>query len=188
MFEPFPSAIGGDLGVIDMKLLSVIRRWRYRQQFSIREIARRTGCRATRCASTCALTVSSRGSPRPIGRAGLTRSPTSWRTCCVRRRRNRASRSGRSSSCTLTWSPSATTAPTIAWRPLRESGRRRGIGSNRPVVAARSCRWRSCRRSVPVRLSEDWAIIAGERTKLQVAHFKLSYSRGSSSRLPATDA
>ena len=25
--------------------------------------------------------------------------------------------------------------------------------------------------------SEDWAFIAGERTKLQVAHFKLSYSR-----------
>ena len=25
--------------------------------------------------------------------------------------------------------------------------------------------------------SEDWAIISGERTKLQVAHFKLSYSR-----------
>jgi hypothetical protein len=25
--------------------------------------------------------------------------------------------------------------------------------------------------------SEDWTIIAGERTKLQVAHFKLSYSR-----------
>ena len=25
--------------------------------------------------------------------------------------------------------------------------------------------------------SEDWAIINGERTKLQVAHFKLSYSR-----------
>src|SRR6185437_14883051 len=25
--------------------------------------------------------------------------------------------------------------------------------------------------------SEDWAIIAGERTKLQVAHFKLCYSR-----------
>jgi hypothetical protein len=25
--------------------------------------------------------------------------------------------------------------------------------------------------------SEDWAIIGGERTKLQAAHFKLSYSR-----------
>ena len=25
--------------------------------------------------------------------------------------------------------------------------------------------------------SEDWAVIGGERTKLQVAHFKLSHSR-----------
>ena len=30
------------------------------------------------------------------------------------------------------------------------------------------------RRSVPVRLEEDWAVIAGERTKLQIAHFKLA--------------
>ncbi len=43
MFEPFPLDRRGDLGVIDMELLSVIRRWRYRQEFSIREIARRTG-------------------------------------------------------------------------------------------------------------------------------------------------
>jgi len=43
MFEPFPLGHRGDLGVIDMELLSVIRRWRYRQQFSIQEIARRTG-------------------------------------------------------------------------------------------------------------------------------------------------
>ena len=33
------------------------------------------------------------------------------------------------------------------------------------------------RLAVPVRLSEDWAIIEGVRTKLQVARFKLSYSR-----------
>lgn len=43
MFEPFPSAIAGERGVIDRELLSVIRRWRYRQHFSIREFARRTG-------------------------------------------------------------------------------------------------------------------------------------------------
>ncbi len=30
--------------------------------------------------------------------------------------------------------------------------------------------------------SEDWAMIAGERTKLQVAHFKLSHSRAFSVR------
>ena len=37
--------------------------------------------------------------------------------------------------------------------------------------------------------SEDWAIIAGERTKLQVAPFKLRYSRGFFPlRLSAADA
>jgi transcriptional regulator with XRE-family HTH domain len=35
-------SIAGERGVIDMELSSVIRRWRYRQHFSIREIARRT--------------------------------------------------------------------------------------------------------------------------------------------------
>ncbi len=43
MFEPSPLAIWGGIGVIDMELLSVIRRWRYRDHFSIREISRRTG-------------------------------------------------------------------------------------------------------------------------------------------------
>src|SRR5690606_40905931 len=33
----------GDFGVIDMALLSVIRRWHLRDEVSIREIARRTG-------------------------------------------------------------------------------------------------------------------------------------------------
>jgi transcriptional regulator with XRE-family HTH domain len=33
----------GGLGVINMDLLSVIRRWRFRQGMSIREIVRRTG-------------------------------------------------------------------------------------------------------------------------------------------------
>src|SRR5258708_7569099 len=42
MFGPIPWATGG-IGVIDMELLSVIRRWHYRDHFSIREISRRTG-------------------------------------------------------------------------------------------------------------------------------------------------
>src|SRR3546814_10958548 len=33
----------GDHGVLDMALLSVIRRWHYRDHLSIREIVRRTG-------------------------------------------------------------------------------------------------------------------------------------------------
>src|SRR3978361_1338786 len=43
MFELTPWPTAGGIGVIDMELLSVIRRWRYRDHFSIREISRRTG-------------------------------------------------------------------------------------------------------------------------------------------------
>jgi hypothetical protein len=35
--------------------------------------------------------------------------------------------------------------------------------------------------------SEDWAIIAGERTKLQVAHVKLSYSPAFILRVSSAD-
>ncbi len=35
--------------------------------------------------------------------------------------------------------------------------------------------------------SEDWAVLGGERTKLQVAHFKLSYSRAGSLLLLTLD-
>ena len=38
-----PDGIVGVIGVLDMKLLSVIRRWRYREHMPIREIERRTG-------------------------------------------------------------------------------------------------------------------------------------------------
>lgn len=40
----FPLAVAsGDIGVIDMALLSVIRRWHFRDGMPIREIERRTG-------------------------------------------------------------------------------------------------------------------------------------------------
>jgi transposase len=43
MFERRPLGLGGGIGVINMELLSVIRRWHYRDRFPIREIWRRTG-------------------------------------------------------------------------------------------------------------------------------------------------
>ncbi len=42
MFEP-PLHVSGGFGVIDMVLLSVIRRWHFREHLSIRQICRRTG-------------------------------------------------------------------------------------------------------------------------------------------------
>ena len=38
-----PRVLSGSYGVIDMALLSVIRRWHFRDHLSIREICRRTG-------------------------------------------------------------------------------------------------------------------------------------------------
>ena len=84
---------------------------------------------------------------------------------------------------------SATTAPTIAWRPSPATGRPPGSESRRPPAAASSCRWRSC----PARRSSSTGprtgrSSRGERTKLQVAHFKLSLQpRLHSPRLSAAD-
>lgn len=43
MFDPTLLIFSGGNGVIDMALLSVIRRWHFREHLSIREICRRTG-------------------------------------------------------------------------------------------------------------------------------------------------
>jgi transcriptional regulator with XRE-family HTH domain len=43
MFELPPTGTAGVHGVIDMELLSVIRRWAFRDKLSIREVSRRTG-------------------------------------------------------------------------------------------------------------------------------------------------
>ena len=86
-----------------------------------------------------------RSSPSLIARASWTLTPTSYRRCCGRRRGSPASRSGRRSSCTLTWSPSAMTALTIAWRPSLATGRPLGKRNRRRAGAACSCRWRFCR-------------------------------------------
>jgi hypothetical protein len=103
MFEPRPLALAGGIGVIDMELLSVSRRWYYRDHFSIREISDidALGCRGTWSASTCVRTASNRSLPSQIGRAGWTHTPTSCRICCGRRRGSRESRSGPSGNSTL---------------------------------------------------------------------------------------
>ena len=55
---------------------------------------------------------------------------------------------------------------------------RPGSRNRRRAAAAHSCRWRFLPGEVfQFDQSEDWAIIGGERTKLQVAHFKLCHSR-----------
>ena len=179
MFEPYPFGLAGGRrsdrhGVIKRHPALAFSR----SFFDPRDIPAHKSCLGTQSVDTCARTAKSRSSAYPRDRASSIRTQASFRICCGRRRGSRASRSGRSCNCTPIWGRWATTAPTIAWRLLPVSGRR-----------LRQLEQRTTGRGVFVPLafstgeafqfdwSEDWAIIAGERTKLQVAHFKLSYSR-----------
>ena len=99
-------------------------------------------------------------------------------------RGSRASRSGRASNCTPIWLPSATIVPQLRGGRLRLGGRWQqeqktcGRGVFMPLLLAGE--------AFQFDWSEDWAIIAGERIKLEVAHFKL-YSCALHSRSSAAD-
>ena len=161
-----------------MELLSVIRRWRHRDHFSIREISRRTGL--------------SRNTVRKY-----------LRSDSVEPRFNVPERASKldpyadklSHMLRLEAGKSRKQKRTI--RQLHTDLIGLGYEGSYNRVAAFAREWKAARQReqqtsgrgiyVPLAFlpgeafqfdwSEDWAIIGGERTKLQVAHFKLSYSR-----------
>jgi transposase len=164
--------------VIDMALLSVIRRWAFRDKLSIRAISRRTGL--------------SRNTIRKYLRAGVVEPKfkvpdrpgkldafaeklSAWlRTEAARsRKQKRTIRQLYADLITLGYDGSygRVAAFARAWKSerLREQ-QISGRGTFIPLVfqpgEAFQFDW-----------SEDWAILGGERTKLQVAHMKLSHSR-----------
>src|SRR6476661_8423017 len=180
MFEPTPWPTAGGIGVIDMELLSVIRRWRYRDHFSIREISRRTGL--------------SRNTVRKY-----------LRSDSVEPKFNLPDRASKLDpfadklSQMLRQEAGKSRKQKRTIKQLHADLVALGYGGSYNRVAAFAREWRAARHReqqtcgrgafVPLAFlpgeafqfdwSEDWAIISGERTKLQVAHFKLSYSRAS---------
>src|SRR6185437_12542911 len=157
MFEPFPLGLGGGRRS-DRHVLSVIRRWHYRDHFSIREISRRTGL--------------SRNTVRKYLRSDT-----------VEPKFNIPDRPSKLDP----YADKLLHADLIALG--YEGSYNRVAAFARDWKAARQRELKTSGRGVFVPLaflpgeafqfdwSEDWAIIAGERTKLQVAHFKLCYSR-----------
>lgn len=161
-----------------MELLSVIRRWRHRDHFSIREISRRTGL--------------SRNTVRKY-----------LRTDSVEPRFNVPERASKldpyadklSHMLALEAGRSRKQKRTV--RQLHADLVALGYEGSYNRVAAFAREWKAARLReqqtssrgafVPLAFqpgeafqfdwSEDWAIIGGERIKLQVAHVKLSYSR-----------
>ncbi len=178
MFEPPLLDFGGGNGVIDMALLSVIRRWHFREHLSIREISRRTGL--------------SRNTVRKYLRSGDVEPKFKVP--------ERPSKLDAFADRLSAWLKTEANKPRKQKRTLGQlHADLIGLGYNGSYsrVAAFARDWREARQRelqtsgrgifVPLAFepgeafqfdwSEDWAIIGNERTKLQVAHTKLSYSR-----------
>ena len=168
----------GDSGVIDMELLSVIRRWRHRDHFSIREISRRTGLSRNTVRKYLRsdsveprFNVPDRPSkldPYADKLSAMLRVETG-----KSRKQKRTIRQLHADLVALGYEGSYNRVAAFArdWKAARQREQQtigRGVFVPLAFVPGEAFQfdW-----------SEDWAIIGGERTKLQIAHVKLSYSR-----------
>ena len=161
-----------------MALLSVIRRWHYRDHLSIREIARRTGLsRNTVRKYLRSDTVEPRFKvpERPSKLDPFVERLTVWlrREMGRPRKHKRTIKQMYADLVSLGFDGSYGRVAAFArvWRDdYRRQQQMSGRGTFVPLSFAPG-------EAFQFDWSEDWAIIDGVRTKLQVAHFKLSYSR-----------
>ncbi|MFV0280859.1 MAG: IS21 family transposase [Rhodoblastus sp.] len=161
-----------------MELLSVIRRWRYRQHFSIREIARRTGLsrntvRKYLRADSVEPKFQVPDRPSKLDPYADRLSHMLRQEAAKPRKQKRTIKQLHGDLVALGYDGSYNRVAAFArdWKAARHREQQTcGRGAFVPLTfmpgEAFQFDW-----------SEDWAIIAGERTKLQVAHVKLSYSR-----------
>jgi transposase len=165
-------------GVIDMAFLSVIRRWALRERISIREITRRTGL--------------SRNTIRKYLRSGTVELKFK-----VPKRSSKLDAFADKLSEWLKVEAGKSRKQRRTAKQLHADLVVLGYNGSYGRVAAFSRAWKADRvreaqsigrgTFVPLAFqpgeafqfdwSEDWAVLGGERTKLQVAHFKLSFSR-----------
>jgi transposase len=161
-----------------MALLSVIRRWHYRDHLSIREIAKRTGLsRNTVRKYLRSDTVEPRFKvpERPSKLDPFVERLTVWlrREMGRSRKQKRTIKQLHADLVSLGFDGSYGRVAAFArvWRDdYRRQQQMSGKGTFVPLSFAPG-------EAFQFDWSEDWAIIDGMRTKLQVAHFKLSYSR-----------
>ena len=161
-----------------MALLSIIRRWHLRDHLPIREIARRTGLsRNTIRKYLRAGTVEPRFKvpERPSKLDPFAERLSAWlkREGGRPRKQKRTVKQLHADLVTLGYDGSygRVAAFARAWRDdYRQAQQMSGRGTYVPLAFAPG-------EAFQFDWSEDWAIIDGVRTKLQVAHFKLSHSR-----------
>ena len=178
MFSLPLALCAGGLGVIDMELLSVIRRWHHRDHLSIRAISRRTGLsrntvrKYLRADSVepqfLAPVRASKLDPYADKLAAMLRVESG-----KSRKHKRTIKQLHADLVILGYKGSYNRVAAFArdWKAARlREQQTSGRGTFVPLAFVPG-------EAFQFDWSEDWAIIAGERTKLQVAHVKLSYSR-----------
>ena len=161
-----------------MELLSVIRRWHHRDHFSIREISRRSGLSRNTVRKYLRadsvepqFTVPDRPSkldPYADKLSAMLRVETG-----KSRKQKRTIKQLHADLILLGYQGSYNRVAAFArdWKAARQREQQTtGRGTFVPLAFVAG-------EAFQFDWSEDWAIIAGERTKLQVAHIKLSYSR-----------
>ena len=126
-----------------MELLSVIRRWHYRDHFSIREISRRTGLsrntvRKYLRSDSVEPKFNMPDRPSKLDPYADKLSHMLRQEAGKSRKQKRTIKQLHADLVALGYE-----APTIAWRPSPATGRRLGSESRRPPAAACLCRWRS---------------------------------------------
>ena len=166
-----------------MALLSVIRRWHFREGMPIREIRRRTGL------SRNTIRKYLRGDvveprfkvpARPSKLDAFAEKLSGWLRgeAAKSRKYKRTAKQMHADLVVLGYEGSygRVSAFVRAWKADRQREQQTsGRGTFVPLVFAPG-------EAFQFDWSEDWAILAGERTKLQVAHTKLSHSRAFSLR------
>ncbi|MFN9473944.1 IS21 family transposase [Acidovorax sp.] len=164
--------------MIDVATLSVIRRWALREQMSIREIARRTGLsrntiRKHLRAEADEPRYSKRASPSKLD--PFAPKLTAWlKVEAGRSRKQRRTVKQLHADLQALGYPGSynrVAAFARAWHQQRQEAlQTTGRGTFVPLTFGPG-------EAFQFDWSEDWAVLAGVRTKLQVAHFKLSHSR-----------
>ncbi len=163
--------------MIDVALLSVIRRWHLREGISIREIARRTQLSRNTIRKYLASGVvepayPKRQSPSKLDpyaemlASWLVRESTRGR----KQRRNLRQLYGDLVALGYPGSYDRVAAFARAWQRQQQEEAKTSRGTFVPLVFAPG-------EAFQFDWSEDWAVVGRERTKLAVAQFKLCYSR-----------
>jgi transposase len=164
--------------VIDMELLSVIRRWRYRDHYSIREISRRAGLsrntvRKYLRSDSIEPKFNTPDRPSKLDPYAEKLSQMLRQEAAKSRKQKRTVKQLHADLVALGYDGSYNCVAAFArdWKAARQREEKTsGRGVFVPLVFSPG-------EAFQFDWSEDWAIINGERTKLQVAQFKLSYSR-----------